>query len=55
MKALLNKKEKGVNKCCYSKFKLLTLSPVTVGRSVSGELAVILCAAITPRENHRQT
>ncbi len=26
----------------------LTLSPMTVGRSVSGELAVILCVAITP-------
>lgn len=30
----------------------LTLSPATVGRSVSGELAVILCVAITPGEGH---
>lgn len=33
---------------------LLTLSPVTVGRSVSGELAVILCVAITPVEGNRR-
>lgn len=32
------------------KAHFLTLNPVTVGRSVSGELAVILCAAITPGE-----
>lgn len=33
---------------------LLTLSPDTVGRSVSGELAVILCVAITPGEGDRR-
>lgn len=33
---------------------LLTLSPDTVGRSVSGELAVILCVAITPEEGDRR-
>lgn len=33
---------------------LLTLSPDTVGRSVSGELAVILCVAITPAEGDRR-
>lgn len=31
-----------------AKAELLTLRPITVGRSVSGELAVIFCAAITP-------
>lgn len=30
------------------KYNILTLRPDTVGRSVSGELAVILWAAITP-------
>lgn len=34
--------------------KLLTLSPDTVGRSVSGELAVILCVAITPGDRRKQ-
>lgn len=33
---------------------LLTLSPDTVGRSVSGELAVILCVAITPGKGHKE-
>lgn len=32
----------------------LTLSPDTVGKSVSGELAVILCAVITPGEADRR-
>lgn len=33
---------------------LLTLSPDTVGRSVSGELAVILCAAMTPGQGRHE-
>lgn len=47
-------KRRGRTDITITMWKLLTLSPNTVGRSVSGELAVILWVAITPGDRWKQ-